>query len=590
MIARPLRLILPSLLVGLCSILPAAAERIANFDSDIHVSRAGNLDVNETIVCDFGNAVRHGIYRFIPLHYERGQGMYVLELNVLGVTEGSGESVPYVESDDGRDHNIKIGSAGRTVTGVHTYKIHYTVTRAVNFFDGKPEVYWNATGNQWRFPIDLASAHLHPPEGVDDKQIKAIGFAGEVGSKQPCSVKIAGDSVTYSAKNLQPGEGLTIVAQLPIGAVVLPTVWDRLWGFILDWYPACLLPAATAAALYCYWLFFGKDPDSDKPISVEWEPPKELTPAEVGTLIDEHVDMPDIASTVFDLAARGYIKIKQAFSPRVFMLGDKDFVFTKLNTPPNDPTPLKPFETLFLASMFGFDTEIRLSEMRGRFGRYVPDIQRAIYDSLLVNKYFQRDPNVDRQMFISFGALVCGAGILSVFMLGNAQRAVSMGAIISGIFIALSANAMPVKTKLGSDALRRCKAFQRFVNAAEKDRIRVLAKDDPLIFGRLLPYAMVLGCAHQWADIFKDIMVQPPDWYEPLNNNGSQTSLMFLDDLWRGSYLIGSAMAVPPPVTYSSYSDPGSGSSGGAGGDFSGFSDGGGFSGGGFGGGGGGSW
>jgi hypothetical protein len=575
----------------LLSVLPAAAEQIEKFDTDIHCQRNGTLDVTETIVYDFGKQQRHGIFRFIPVNYDRGYGVYLVQLDLLGVSDENGNPLHYSESTDARDSNIKIGSADALMTGVHTFKLHYSVTRAVNYFEGTPEIYWNATGVQWTHPIANAVARLYPPEGADVKNVMATGFIGELGSKAKCAVTTTGQCVQYSAHNLQPGQGLTIVARLPAGSVVLPTMLDRVWGFILDWYAALLLPVGTGAALYFYWLYFGKDPDSGKPISVEWEPPKDLAPAEVGTLIDERVDMPDIASTIFDLAARGYVKIKQTFSPVVFNMGDKDFLFERLSTPPTDPTPLKPFETLFMSSMFGFENQIRLSQLRGSFWQYVPDIRSAIYDSLLINKYFQRDPNSDRQMFVCFGFTVCAVGILSLFYLGNGLRASSAGAIISGIIIALSSEAMPVKTKLGSDALRRCKAFQRFVAMAEKDRIRVLAKDDPTVFGRLLPYAMALGCAHQWADMFKDIITEPPNWYEPAQNNrNDDTAYWYFDDLWRGNYMIGNVMSTPPVNYSNSGGTGGSDFGGGAGGGFSGFDSGSGFSGGGFGGGGGDSW
>jgi uncharacterized membrane protein YgcG len=589
--AMTLRLLFFAFALVLSMLPAAAAEQIDKFDTDIHCQRNGTLDVTETIVYDFGKQQRHGIFRFIPVNYDRGYGVYLVQLDLLGVSDENGNPLHYSQSTDGRDSNIKIGSADVLMTGLHTFKLHYTVTRAVNYFEGTSEIYWSATGVQWTHPIANATARLYPPEGVDVKSVRATGFIGQLGSKDRCAITTTGQYVQYSAHNLQPGQGLTIVARLPAGAVVLPTMLDRVWGFFLDWYPALLLPVGTGAGLYFYWLHFGKDPDGDKPISVEWEPPKDLAPAEVGTLIDERVDMPDIASTIFDLAARGYVKIKQTFSPVVFNMGDKDFLFERLSTPPTDPTPLKPFETLFMSSMFGFDNQVKLSQMRGSFWQYVPDIRSAIYDSLLINRYFQRDPNSDRQMFVFFGFIVCAAGILSLFYLGNSMRASSAGAIISGIIIALSSEAMPVKTKLGSDALRRCKAFQRFVAMAEKDRIRVLAKDDPTVFGRLLPYAMALGCAHQWADMFKDIITEPPSWYEPAQNyRNDDTAYWYFDDLWRGNYMIGNVMSTPP-VNYSSSSGTGGSDwGGGAGGGFSGFDSGGGFSGGGFGGGGGDSW
>jgi hypothetical protein len=49
---------------------------------------------------------------------------------------------------------------------------------------------------------------------------------------------------------------------------------------------------------------------------VEYEPPENLKPAEIGTLVDEYADDRDIVATIIDLAIRGYLKIKP--------LGDKD--------------------------------------------------------------------------------------------------------------------------------------------------------------------------------------------------------------------------------------------------------------------------
>jgi uncharacterized membrane protein len=136
---------------------------------------------------------------------------------------------------------------------------------------------------------------------------------------------------------------------------------------------------------------------------------------------------------------------------------------------------------------------------------------------------------------------------------------------------------MPAKTALGSRKLRECVGFQRFVKLAEKDRLEKLITDDPTIFGRLLPYAMVLGVADEWANKFSDLMKEPPDWYSPYGGwHGGFYSGMFVNHLGNSMSSMSSTFVSKPQ------SQAGSGGSG--------FSSGGGFSGGGFGGGGGGSW
>ena len=114
----------------------------------------------------------------------------------------------------------------------------------------------------------------------------------------------------------------------------------------------------------------------------------------------------------------------------------------------------------------------------------------------------------------------------------------------------------------------------------EKERIARMAQEDPTIFGRLLPYAMVLGVADQWAHAFEGLMTQPPDWYTSSDGVNFST-IWFVHDLGSGMHSMGQTFVSRPESQSSSWSS-------GGGGGFSGFS--GGFSGGGFGGGGTGSW
>ena len=44
---------------------------------------------------------------------------------------------------------------------------------------------------------------------------------------------------------------------------------------------------------------------------MQYEPPEQLSPGEVGTLVDNSVDMRDITASIVDLAVRGYISIEE---------------------------------------------------------------------------------------------------------------------------------------------------------------------------------------------------------------------------------------------------------------------------------------
>ncbi len=574
-----------SLLTQVCFAGRAGAEEIKLFESNLNLSGDGVLSVTEDIVIDFANSFRHGIFRIIPTKYHRGIGTYEIDLKVKEVTDEAGRNLSYRLLKNGPDLNLKVGDPAITLTGQHAYRIKYVVRRALNFFEDAPELYWNVTGNDWPFTIDKCVAYVHLPDKVSLDQVRSLAFIGVRGSRELEHVSTLNHSLVVKATNLLPGQGMTVLVGLPKGFIAAPTVVDEFFNFVHDWLGLFAFPILTSSILYYFWNRFGRDEGQVSVVSVDWTPPPNLTPAEVGTLIDEHCDTPDVTSTLIDLAARGYLKIKPIPYNGILFMSKKDYQFTKTE-PTKTSKPLKMHERLFLDAMFiGEETTSYLSSLKGKFALNLPEIKQAIWTGLKQEKMFFRDPEGDRQLCYAIAAGLFFIGLIVTTAGGNDHVASGLGLLISGIITACAANAMPARTKIGSAALAQCKAFQRFVQVAEKSRIAVLAKEDPTIFGRLLPYAMVLGAADQWANAFKDLIVQPPDWYDNSGfaGNGQFLPNVFVHDLGNSFNNINAGlMSSPPPPVSSSDS--------GAGGGFSGFSDGGGFSGGGFGGGGGGSW
>lgn len=569
------------ILLAVTSAGPAAAEVIRSFDADIKLRKDCTLDVTETIKMDFESASRHGILRWIPCRFRRRLGSYSVDLKVASVSDETGQPYKYTVSRLGDDINLRIGDPDRTVSGMHLYRISYTVRHAINFFDNEPEVYWNVTGNESPFATDWVSARFHPPAGVRLSDIQSTCFVGPPGSTRRGATSRKGDTIVFTARALKPAEGLTIVARLPAGSVVKPSPWQEFLWFWQDWWPLMAFPAGTCGLLFGVWWNTGRDQGGGKPVSVEWNPPKDITPAEAGTLVDESCDMTDIVSTVIDLAARGFLKIKEVGAGANFLfLSNKDYQFTKVAAPAEEEAKLLAHEKLFLSGLFRAGENVRLlSDLKYKFYRDLPAIRDSIYDRVVEKHYFLTRPDQVRSSFQCVGVTLMVVGLL-FFVLS--QTALAGGTFLSGLIIRLSARAMPARTGEGSKKLHELLSFQRYVRLTEKKRIEVLAKDDPAIFGRLLPFAMVLGVADKWAEAFHDLLSQPPDWYQPAGYGPGYVFSPggFVHDLGGAMNTMGSTFGSGPPPTSSSS---------GAGGGFSGFG-GGGFSGGGFGGGGTGSW
>lgn len=574
-----------ALYVVLGSSAPAFADVVQDFSSDIVIEEDSSVEITEAITVDFENNQRHGIYRHIPVIYQRHGSTYSLPLKVESVVSDSGLSANYIFSHQGNEVMIKIGDADRTVSGVHFYQIKYRVERALNFFnqDKQPEFYWNVTGDQWPYPIAHASANVRVPKSVKPEDIRVTSFYGPPGSTTNAISSVSGDVARFaSPAPLQAGEGLTIVVGLPAGSVTPPPLWKEILQYLKERWPAWVLPLGTLSVMSLLWWYSGRDVDGDLPVAVEWTPPKDLSPAEVGTLVDESCDMEDIVSTLVDLAVRGHLKIVQQKGSGLLFFAKKDYMFVKLDPPAGES--LSPHELSFLQGLFNYDLHANatnsLSNLQAKFYAFLPGIKKSIYDSLTTKGLFLANPDLVRTNYYAMAVLLLFAGIYLLIY----AAVWGIGVLSSAGIIFLFARAMPARSAAGSRAKRECLGFARFVRMAEKERIRVLAKDDPTIFGRLLPYAMVLGAADQWATAFEGLLTTPPDWYQPMGYgpNSIFSVTDFVDDLGYGMNTMRSTFA-SMPVQTSSSSSGSSASSGG-----SGFS--GGYSGGGFGGGGGGSW
>ena len=560
---------------------PVRAAKIRSFDTVVRANKDASLDVTETIIYDFEGLAKHGIYRDIPVTYDRNGGAYSLRWEVLSVTNESGKSWQYQVQKRGRDLRIRVGDPDLYVNGVQTYVFKMKFWRAINWFGGAPEVYWNATGNDWPVPIDSVTARFYPPSGTTPAQLKTETFLGRVGDDTRAQTQVETDAIIFSARGLMPRENLTFVAGLPAGSIVQPPVYQSLLWLIADWWSAFTFPLFSLVGMFFLWRAKGRDVEGNLPAQVEWSPPADLTPAEVGTLLNERCDMTDILSTLVDLAARGYLVIVDLSTKgAVLGIGAKtDYAFTRTNQQIPIDAPLKEHERTFLKGLFGTlepgGQRVTLESLKNRFYVNLPQIRASIYRDLTSKNLFQSNPEGTRNNYIGYGVLVAGVGVLAIFaseFLGSISYGI--GLIGAGVIVGLFSGAMPAKTALGSRRLRECVGFQRFVQLAEKGRIEKLAQDDPTIFGRLLPYAMVLGVGEIWATKFAGLMQQAPDWYHS-NSNDLFVPALFVSNLGSGMNSMGTTFSSSP-----------SQSSGGSGG--SGFS--GGSSGGGFGGGGGGSW
>jgi uncharacterized membrane protein YgcG len=578
----------------------ARAEQINDYDVVIDVQKDGDLVVTETIVWDFFPFDKHGILRNIPTreHYDsKYDRLYPLEVVSVSASEGTPAQYTIGSIENGKQ--IKIGDPERTIEGVHTYEIKYRTEGHINRFEDHDELYFDAIGVDW--PVSISQTDVVVTVPADIRKITC--FTGPTGSTLPCSrFDFAGDTAEFGQANLAPNSGLTVVVGFP--KVITPApepILDERWSLQRAFTFSALsvggaaLIALLAGGLLTVLLLRGRDqrysgsaadmvfgsPEGqeevapvidNQPIPVEFVPPDNLRPGQVGTLVDEQANTLDVTATIIDLAVRGYLKIEEIEKEGRF--AKADWKLYRLKKDQEDE--LLPYEKKLVSSLFqGRGDDVELSDLRQKFANRLVKVQEELYEDAMNNGWFLGRPDRIRTGAgcLGFAVFLLGVGILVPLMIWTKFALLAIPIIIVGIVLFLYRGRMPRRSAKGYGLVRRVKGFREFIETSEKDKAQFAER--ARLFSEYLPYAIVFGCTEQWARAFEGLAAAEAattDWYVSSHPFHYASFAHTMDDF---SVSTSGTISASPPSSSSSGS--------------SGFS-GGGSSGGGSGGGGGGSW
>ena len=538
---------------------------IDRYHADIEVNEDGSFVVEERIEVTFSRA-RHGIYREIPYKYVNELGDKIkTPTTVLSVKKPSGQDWTYRVRTEGDVVNIRIGHPDVYVDGRQVYVITYRVQNGLMYFEDHDELYWNVTGTYWKAPIQSASATITLPSGAQSQRHDVACYTGSAGSSEShCEAQGGPDRASFSTRrNLRTGEGFTVAFGWDKGIVAQPTAWQQfLWKTNLRQNWVFAIPLLVLLFMLVHWWRKGRDPKVRESVAVMYKPPEQdgqsLSPAEVGTLVDESMDSRDVTSSIVGLAVKGYVDIEEVQKEGLSSLLDStDYVLHQKREPDSELTP---FEYKLMGEIFaGGVKETAISDMKNKFYRKLPGLRKVLFKQLVDKKFFPVAPDKikGRYGLIGFAIIFIG-GFVTLFATDAPIQTV-ISTIGSGVIVLLFSNAMPAKTRTG--ALRRMEVlgFQEFMNRADKDRLERLGKD---VFYKYLPYAMALDVVDHWSAAFKDIFKEPPDWYRSRHGFRTFSTHTFASSLTAASSHLGKAMFSAPRGSGSS----GGGSVGGGGG------------------------
>ena len=469
------------------------------------MARSGRINVSESIRFRFTGSW-NGVYRDIPVVYETPGGFNLnLLLTVTGITGEGGEALEYEESREGIHKRIKIWiPEARNIS--RTVRIEYTVRNALRFFDpddsdfeaGHDELYWNVTGDGWEVPIQVASARIRlPPELAD---VEARVFTGPFGSTAQNATAAETELGFYfeTTQRLGIREGMTLSLAWAPGVIARPSPVEKTTLFFrANW--IFLIPILSFVVMYRLWQTRGRDP-ARLAIAPQYEPPEDLTPAEIGTLIDNSPDMRDITASIVDLAVRGYLKIeeREATGLAAWLKGNT-YSFELLKDH-DEWAELQPHESRLMSALFegGFRKVVELDDLENEFYKHVTPIKDEIFQRLLTLGYYHRRPDKVVQGYVGVGLAITVFLILGLGFFGNKIDAfylpLGMGAVaalLTAVPIIGFGFIMPARTVRGARKLEHVLGFQDFLDRVESDHFRRMI-DSPEMFERYLPHAMAL--------------------------------------------------------------------------------------------------
>lgn len=553
-------------------VTPVLAEKIDTYTVHLKVNQDGTFQVHEDILYDFEGMERHGIYRDIPFEY--GGEWIPKKINIDNVSVTNEMKVPYnfdIFNENG-SKRIKIGDANKLITGKKMYSIDYTVKNALLFQEAGDVVEWNAIGTDWSVPIDQAQVEIEVAGGIAPSLEQTQCFQGNFSSTETCT-KVT--PALFRAESLTPHEGMTVQLQFPAQTFPRPSSLEKLLTWLAVLWPF-FIPILTFIILFTLWWKTGRDPKGRGTIIPEFDAPDNLTPAQVGSLVDEKVSHKDISAEIIFLAEQGYIRIVQQEKEGIF--GKKKFVLEKLKS---EETLKHAFDSLLMKSLFagkevnesGVLARVSLDDLKYTFSQKYVQVVDSVQKNLVDEKYFTKNPQTVR---VKYTVICCVFAGFVYFLVSRFSGSTNILFLIISIaanvlLFVIFAPLMPARTEKGVLAREHILGLKQYLSVAEKDRINFhnAPEKNPQVFEKFLPYAMVLGVEEKWAKYFEDIYRDmSPSWY--VSNSGAHfNALLLTQSLHNFSAVSGATLASPPP------------SKGGIGG---------GFSGGGFGGGGGGSW
>lgn len=556
-------------ILAVACVAPLAAqaeERIVNYDVAVNVEKDGDIVVAETIsVLSEGNQIRRGIYRDLPRFYLKGAKKLPYHYDVKSVTR-DGEKEPYAIETDGNAYRIRIGDGDVFLeNGPHRYVLNYAVKNQVRYFGDYDEIYWNATGNFWAFPIDNARAVVKLPGGA--AAVQHAAYTGHEGaSGRDYTYGFSGGAHYFNAtKPMDPGKGMTVAVGFAKGVVDPPSAADARSDWWAENASALILSAAFLVIGGYFLLMFeriGRDPPKG-PVFARYEPPEGHSPAAAHYIYHRGLSGHDaLIASIVNLAIGKRFDIDVDKKKRVTTL--------KKGTGGSAGRNLSAAETALEARLLASGDSFEFGKT---YNATLTSAYEAFRKSLAKSygaEYFRWNTP---WLILAVAGAVCAVVLAANFALTWTSLHTLVVAGLAALTLA-GAYFLPAPTPKGQEIRTAIEGFRLYLKTAEELQLNAveIGSDAPPPmtverYERFLPYAIALGVEKPWTEHFEALMPKEAAEYRPNwahGNYGGGRTLAGLNSALVSN--LSSGVSNSMPKSSGSSGSGGGGSSGGGGG------------------------
>ena len=590
---------------------------IEDYDIDISVNEDDTYVVTETLDVHF-TYPSHGIYRDIPYHVTLDRDGKKSTF-IAGIEDFEMLSDHKWEKESGSDFRAKIGDPNKFEDTDTVYKMRYVYDMKGDHLKGADEMFYNMVGTGWEAKdIEHVSFRVEFPKDIDPDK---VGIKTAEGVSVPFECE-KNKVITGQTEEDVLG-GLTIRAVLPEGYFTKQEGGSNIFFYLLT-----AIMAALAFCGVMVWRKFGRDPkiieteefyppEGMNPAEVAYLEKQSFGEDDVVSLLLSLADKGYLKITEKEvLKGRKKNKTKTVYEIEQLKpydgegVGEATFMDGLFDGGARSLVTMDDLEDEFYKTVDKVEEEIAdkyegmmYDKKAGKYAKYLKGVgAAAVIVFMALSKILNGSSLfLDGEIILSIVIYVASLALIMVGFFGLSSK---INATVKGIFgfigypaaiaaglalsylinIMVGVQVIPFLIGMGMcfiiilvgqlcerktdeycEILGKIRGFKRFLKIAEKERLEMLAQQDPAYYYRTLAFAFAMGITAVYARNFSKLASAPPTWFETDHYYHSASAGSF-DPSGLTTAISNMMDSVSSSMTSSPSSDSGGGSFSGGGG------------------------